>query len=148
MTVEGEPMAEAAVFTLANDLRLACQRIARRVRFESTSEVAPHQFSVLVHLRNAGPLTPTQLAAHDRVSTPSMNRTLNCLADAGLVERLPHPDDRRQVLVRSTSGGEDVVRDTIAKRDSWMVEHLDGMDAAQLALLRSAADLLLEVSDA
>lgn len=148
MTAKGEPMAEAAMFTLANDLRLACQRIARRVRFESTSQVAPHQFSVLVHLRNAGPRTPTQLAAHDRVSTPSMNRTINCLADDGLVERLPHPQDKRQVLVRTTQKGEDVVSDTIAKRDTWMVEHLEGMDAAQLELLRAATSLLLEVSDA
>ena len=36
--------------TLANDLRLACQRIARRVRFEGTADVAPHQFSVLVRV--------------------------------------------------------------------------------------------------
>lgn len=147
VTMTGDPVTEGAMFTLANDLRLACQRIARRVRFESTSDVAPHQFSVLVRLHKAGPQTPTQLAAHDRVSTPSMNRTINGLAEAGLVERLPHPDDRRQVLVRSTDKGADVVRDTIAKRDTWMIEHLEGMDEGQLELLRRAADLLLEVSD-
>ena len=35
---------------LANDLRLACMRISRRVRFESTDTVAPHQFSVMCRL--------------------------------------------------------------------------------------------------
>ena len=44
--------------------------------------------------------------------------------------------------------GEAVVRETIAQRDSWMLAHIEGLDAAQLALLRQAADLLLEVSDA
>ena len=129
---------EADMFALANDLRLACQRIARRVRFESTSAVAPHQFSVLVYLGRVGPQTPSQLAAHDKVSAPSMTRTVNCMAEDGLVEKVPHPDDGRQVLVR----------ETIAQRDSWMLAHIEGLDAAQLALLRQAADLLLEVSDA
>ena len=133
---------------LANDLRIACQRIARRVRFESTTDVAPHQFSVLVSLHRLGPRTPTQLAEADRVSTPSMTRTVNCLADAGLVERSPHPDDRRQVLVSLTAAGDQVIEDTVASRDVWMLNHLDGLDPDQLDLLRRAADLLLEVSHA
>ena len=137
---------ESEMFSLANDLRLACQRIARRVRFESTSAVAPHQFSVLVYLHRVGPQTPTQLAAHDRVSAPSMTRTINCLVDEGLVERFPHPDDRRQVFVRATEAGESVVRETIAERDTWMLKHLEDKTPEQLALLRQAADLLLEVS--
>lgn len=131
---------------LANDLRLACQRIARRVRFESSSHVAPHQFSVLYYLHKVGPQTPTALATHDRVSTPSMTRTVNCLAELGLVERLPHPDDGRQVLVRLTAAGEREVADTTAHRDTWMLTHLDGLDPEHLTLLRAAADILLEVS--
>ncbi|NHB84800.1 MarR family transcriptional regulator [Tessaracoccus sp. HDW20] len=144
----GNNAEDAPMITLANDLRLACQRIARRVRFESTTAVAPHQFSVLVYLHRIGPQTPTQLAAHDRVSAPSMTKTVNCLAEDGLVERFPHPDDRRQVLVRPTEAGHAVIRDTIAQRDTWMLEHLEGLSEEQLTLLRSAADLLLEVSDA
>lgn len=134
--------------TLANDLRIACGRISRRVRFESKSEVAPHQFSVLVTVYNAGPLTPTQLAAHDRVSTPSITRTINCLAEAGLVERLAHPDDGRQVLVQLTDAGRQVVEETRASRDMWMLEHIASLNSEQLVLLRQAADLLLEVSNA
>ncbi|MFT3888140.1 MAG: MarR family transcriptional regulator [Arachnia sp.] len=134
-------------FALANDLRLACQRIARRVRFESTTKVAPHQFSVLAHLHNAGPCTPGQLAAHDRVSPPSMTRTVNCLETEGLVCRVPHPDDGRQVLVELTAEGLAIIEHTIASRDTWMAAHLEGLDADQLALLRKAADLLLEVSN-
>ena len=69
---------------LANDLRLACQRIARRVRFEGTQAVAPHQFSVLVRVHKQ-PCTPTALAEQERVSTPSMTRTVNSLVELGLV---------------------------------------------------------------
>lgn len=142
------PTYDSELLTLANDLRVACQRIARRVRFESTSDVAPHQFSVLVGLLNGGPLTPTQLAGRDSVSTPSMTRTINCLADKGLVERSPHPDDGRQILVTLTDDGRGVIDSTIASRDTWMLNHIDGLTADQHALLRQAADLLSEVASA
>ncbi|GAB2474160.1 MarR family transcriptional regulator [Luteococcus sediminum] len=138
-------MTEPLLPDLANDLRLACQRIARRVRFEGTQQVAPHQFSVLVRVSKT-PLTPTALAERERVSTPSMTRTVNGLVDAGLVSREPHPDDRRQVLVSITPAGQRVVTETLAERDSWMMQHLQGLDADDLALLRRAADLLLEVA--
>lgn len=136
------------MFSLANDLRLACQRIARRVRFESTSEVAPHQFSVLTYLQKVGPQTPSQLAAHDRVSAPSMTRTINCMVEDGLVERFPHPDDGRQILVKPTPRGHEIIAETIASRDTWMLTHLDGLSPDELALLRKATDIMLEVSNA
>lgn len=142
------PDYDADLLILANDLRVACQRISRRVRFESTSDVAPHQFSVLVALHHAGPQTPTQLAARDAVSTPSMTRTVNCLAGKGLVERAPHPDDGRQILVSITAMGGRVVEETIASRDTWMLTHIASLDAEQLDLLRRAAGLLMEVSHA
>lgn len=138
-------MTEPLLPDLANDLRLACQRIARRVRFEGTQQVAPHQLSVLVRVSKT-PLTPTALAERERISTPSMARTVNGLVDAGLVSREPHPDDRRQVLVSITPAGQRVVTETLAERDSWMMQHLQGLDADDLALLRRAADLLLEVA--
>ena len=42
----------AAVSRLAGELRLACMRISRRVRFESTDAVAPHQFGIAVGTMN------------------------------------------------------------------------------------------------
>lgn len=142
------PDYDPQLLALANDVRVACQRISRRVRFESTSDVAPHQFSVLVHLHFAGPQTPTHLAARDAVSTPSMTRTVNCLADKGLVERSQHPDDGRQILVSLTAEGLRVVEETIANRDTWMLAHIATLEPEQLDLLRRAADLLMEVSHA
>lgn len=130
---------------LANDLRLACQRIARRVRFEGTQAVAPHQFSVLVRVHKQ-PCTPTALAEQERVSTPSMTRTVNSLVELGLVAKQAHPDDGRQLLVVSTPQGERVVQQVLAERDTWMMQHLSGLAPDQLVLLRRAADLLLEVA--
>ncbi len=140
------PEYDPELLALANDLRVACQRISRRVRFECTSDVAPHQFSVLMALHNDGPKTPTQLASRDSVSTPSMTKTVNCLADKGLVSRSAHPDDGRQVLVAITDAGEGVIEDTVASRDTWMLNHMAALGPDDLELLRRAAGLLGEVS--
>lgn len=133
---------------LANDLRRACQHVARRVRFESTSELPPHQMSVLMWLNHEGPKTPTQIAERERVSTPSVTRTLNCLAEQGCVVRSPHPDDRRQILVSATARGTELVERTIAERDTWMLRRLGELDDEDLALARAAADLLSRLADA
>ncbi|AKT52486.1 MarR family transcriptional regulator [Arsenicicoccus sp. oral taxon 190] len=129
---------------LAVDLRLACQRVSRRVRFEGTHEVAPHQASVLFRLDE--PRTPGELAEIERVSAPSMTRTVGCLVEAGLVRRDPHPTDGRQVLVSLTSEGSELIRSIRARRDSWMVERLESLTPQQRQILEQAAPLLLEVA--
>ncbi len=68
------------------------------MRFESTHEVPPHQFSVLVRLEEA-PRTPGELADIERVSAPSMTRTVAALVQRGLVERTADPSDGRQVIL-------------------------------------------------
>src|ERR1035437_11000414 len=89
---------------LANDLRLACMRISRRVRFESTQLVAPHQLSVMARLE-AHALTPRELAAIECVSPPSMTRTVGALVERGLVARQDDPLDGRQVFLSLTAQG-------------------------------------------
>ena len=68
------PFTRAELISLSNDIRLACMRISRRVRFESDREMAPHQFSVLCRLEGT-PRTNSELAEIERVSAPSMKRT-------------------------------------------------------------------------
>ena len=89
---------------LTSDLRMACMRISRRVRFESTAPVAPHQFSVLARLEEQ-PRTPKELAAIEKVSAPSMTRTVAGLVEGGLVARADDPADGRQVILSLTAEG-------------------------------------------
>ncbi len=131
---------------LASQVRLTCQRISRRVRFEGTHEVAPHQFSVMARLADGGDSTPTQLAEIERVSTPSITRTLNCLQESGIVTRTPHPTDGRQVTVSLTEEGRAIVQRTRAQRDSWMAERLATLDADQLDIVQQAIEILAEVA--
>lgn len=129
------------VSALSEDLRLACMRISRRIRFESTGEVAPHQFSVLARLED-GPLTPRALADIEKVSAPSMTRTVGCLADDGLVERHDDPQDGRRILVELTAEGRSTLQRTRRRRDRWMSERVEELTGEEQATLVAASEIL------
>lgn len=131
---------------LAVELRLACMRISRRVRFESADDqLPPHQFSVLARLDRAA-ATPGELAEIEKVSAPSMTRTVSALVQAGLVGREDNPADRRQVVLRLTDSGREQLRDVRARRDVWMSTRLAQLPERDLAALRAAAPLLAQVA--
>lgn len=137
-------MTSDALLSLASELRIACQRVSRRVRFESSSELAPHLVSALANIRK-GPVTPGDLAEIERVSAPSMTRTINCLVERGLVVREVHPSDGRSRVVTLTDQGAAVLDRTARARDDWMVHQLEGLTDAERALLREATDVLNRV---
>ncbi|UTT66485.1 MarR family transcriptional regulator [Janibacter sp. CX7] len=134
-------LGDDGVSALSEDLRLACMRISRRVRFESVDVIAPHQFSVLARLED-GPLTPRALADIEKVSAPSMTRTVGCLADEGLVERHDDPEDGRRVLVELTTAGREALTETRRRRDKWMTERVAELSGADQATLQAASAIL------
>lgn len=136
----------AAVSALAGELRLACMRISRRVRYESTDLIAPHHFSVMCRLEES-PRTPGELADIERVSAPSMTRTVAGLVDLGYVERTPDPTDKRQVIVALTDEARKVLKDTRRKRDAWMSVRVGHLDPEEQAVLLRASEILTKVAN-
>jgi DNA-binding MarR family transcriptional regulator len=130
---------------LANDLRLACMRISRRVRFESTQDVAPHQFSVMARLEDNA-LTPRELAGIECVSPPSMTRTVAGLVERGLVTRTDDPLDGRQVFISLTAEGMSLLSETRRRRDAWMASRLKGISAEEREVLVKATAILTRVA--
>jgi len=130
---------------LANDLRLACMRISRRVRFESTQLVAPHQLSVMARLEDNA-LTPRDLAAIECVSPPSMTRTVAALVESGLVARQDDPLDGRRVFLSLTPPGRLALKETRRKRDAWMASRLKGISAEEREVLIRASVILTRLA--
>jgi len=139
------PGAATSVSALAGDLRLACMRISRRVRFESTGALPPHQFSVLVRLDNV-PSTPRELADIEKVSAPSMSRTVGSLVARGLVARQADPMDGRQVILSLTAEGRAVLHDIRRRRDEWMAIRLRSLLPGERAILVEATAILSRVA--
>lgn len=117
-------------------------RLSRRLRQERKSELTANQLSVLGTLLTSGPLTPSAIAAYERVQPPSMTRTINCLDEAGLVTRGQHPDDGRQVIVTISPKGEDVLATERARRDQWLALRIAELGVADRKLLRESAVVL------
>ncbi len=130
---------------LASDLRLACMRISRRVRFESSHDVAPHQFSVLCRLEDA-PRTPGELAEIERVAKPSMTRTVGALVERGLVSRQDDPTDGRQVILALTAEGRRTMTGIRRKRDAWMASRVSHLSPQEQEILARATEILTRVA--
>lgn len=123
-------------------LAQAVARLNRRLRQERQSELSPTHLAVLGTVRKLGPATPTQIAARERVQPPSITRSLNCLAERGLITREPDPGDRRQVVVTISDLGEKTLADERDRRDAWLESRLAALDPAERATIAAATDLL------
>ena len=129
---------------LAHDLRIACMRVARRVRFDADNTVPPHLFSVLVRLAEQ-PRTVGELAGIEQVSPPSMSRTASQLCEAGYAVRMSDEHDGRLVRLALTPLGQETVRTERAHRDRWFTERLEDLSAEDQRLLHRATELLEEL---
>lgn len=89
--------------------------------------------------------TPGRLAERMDLSSGAMTNRLDRLEQAGLIRRLPDPDDRRRVVVELTDHGRETYRDAVgaqAKKEALVTAALNEREKAQLnALLRQ---LMLE----
>ena len=73
-------------------------------------QLSPSARGVLAVVEGAGqPLEPSIIADRLVVTTGSMTSLLDNLEKRGLVRRLPHPEDRRKLLVDITPEARDVV---------------------------------------
>jgi DNA-binding MarR family transcriptional regulator len=124
-------------------LRMSTLRLARRLRAERVDpSLSDGQFAVLGWLHKHGPMTLTQLAERERVSAPSMNRTVNCLQDVGYLVREADDADRRRSNIRLTDAGRDIVTTTLKQRDAWLTTRLRDLSKEDRATLARAAELM------
>jgi DNA-binding MarR family transcriptional regulator len=138
-----------ATRTPANDdeLRMLLQRVARRIRNNrADGTMSDTQMGVLFRVE-VSPATPSQLAERERVTPPSMNRTLNALEQAGLVARSPDPDDARKVIVTITPAGDAVIAETRRLRTRWFSQQLAELTPDERATLEAVVPVLRRISE-
>ena len=128
---------------LAHDLRLAVMRFSRRLRNQrvDTSVTLTH-LAALSTLKRHGPMSPGELAGHERVQPPSMTRVVVALEAKGLVTRTPHPTDGRQVIIGLTSAADELLSAEARAREAWLSERLQELPAEEREVLREAAVII------
>jgi len=131
-----------------SELRVTIQRLARRLRSErADNNVTDGQFSVLCVLAEDGPLGLGDLSESERVTPPSMNRTVNALVESGYATRNGSPDDGRKVLIDVTESGHNIIRETRRRRDVWFSRRLADLSPEQRHALELCAPVLRELAD-
>lgn len=128
---------------LAAELRTSVMRLARRLRrMRADTSLGLGQLAALGTLDRHGPMTPGELAAHERVQPPSMSRIVKALEETGYVTRTPHPTDGRQVVLALTPAGERMLKEDRRYREAWLAQRLRDLSAEDRDLLRRAAEVL------
>lgn len=91
---------------------------------------------VLFQLRN-GPMTLSELAETQGFDAPYTTLIVDKLESHGLVERQPHPDDKRRKLVALTAAGQVSIATAYAilRRPPAAMEELPGKDLERLTKL-------------
>ncbi|MBX0301705.1 MarR family transcriptional regulator [Cryobacterium sp. 1639] len=137
-----------SVAELSHDFRLANGRLARRVRQEQAdNELTSGQFSALGAVFRLGPMTLSALSEEERVTPPSMNRTVNALVEAGLVDRAGSAEDGRKVVLTVTDTGLALVRETRKRRDDWIARRILKLTPDQRQVLAAATDIMKELAN-
>src|SRR5437764_10931531 len=118
-------------------------RFSRRLRNQrvDTSVTLTH-LAALSTLKRHGPMSPGELAAHERVQPPSMTRVVVALEGMGLATRTPHPTDGRQVVIDLTPAAEILLGDEARAREAWLSGRLQELSAEEREVLRDAAVIM------
>jgi DNA-binding MarR family transcriptional regulator len=130
---------------LAHRLRPVIARLARRMRQQAGGDLSPTQGAALNTIACHGPLTPSELAAREKIQRPTATRVLARLEEAGLIARAADPADRRSSLVAVTPEGDALLAATRERKDLYLAARLDRLSAEDLAALDRAAGILERV---
>jgi len=134
---------------LAHDVRIAVMRLARRLRSERPeSGLTLTQLAALATVERHGPVTPGELAAHERVSPPSMTRVIAALERNNLLIRTAHPTDGRQSLISLSDAGEALLAADRSRREAWLGRQLGALGADQRAAVHAALPVLERLAEA
>ncbi|GGP16804.1 MarR family transcriptional regulator [Nonomuraea glycinis] len=132
---------------LASALRVSLARLTRRLRRQAAAHsLTPTQFATLAAVERHSSITPGELAGLEKVQPPSMTRVVAALEERGLLQRAPHPTDRRQVTVSVTEAARQLLKEERARKEAWLTQRLMELTPEERSILRQAAPILEKLS--
>ena len=129
----------------AAHLRTAIVRTARRLRQEAaaeTSGLTPTSVAALATIERHGPLTPSEIAAIERVKRPTITRTLGCLEREGLIDRAADPADGRSSLVSVNGAGRERLRRLRGRKNAYLARRMRDLSDGEVETLERATEIL------
>jgi DNA-binding MarR family transcriptional regulator len=129
----------AAHEDVASRLRIAINRMQRRLRQQSLAGLSPAQASALGSVARIGRPTLGELASIEQVQPPTMTKIVASLAEAGMVTRVIDDADRRSARVHITPAGTRALERMRTLKNAFLVRRLSELSAEEQ---EHAADLV------
>ena len=142
-----QPDELAAARALSEELRAVLHHLLRRLRREGHDLGISrlHAFLLAAILEHPG-IGVGELAALERLRGPTISGHIKAMEALGLVERGPHPDDRRRVGLLATAKGSRTIEAIRRSRTDWLAEKLAALSPAARAAIRDAIAPLEEIA--
>jgi len=121
---------DAITDALLTASRLLVAISARSIADVDESITIP-QFRSLVILSSRGSMNLATLAGLLGVQPSTTGRMVDRLVTAGLIDRQPHPNSRRELLVELSTPGHELVRKVMARRRKEMARVVQNMPALE-----------------
>jgi DNA-binding MarR family transcriptional regulator len=132
-------------------LRVAVGRLHRRLAQRASGELTFAQISALVTVEKHGPIRQGELAgelaAREKVAAPSMTRTVGGLIEAGLVEKIPDPEDGRSCHIVVTPAAHALLDKVRSERAAMLTERVSRLTADQYATLVAALPVIEQLAE-
>jgi DNA-binding MarR family transcriptional regulator len=135
-------MRTTTTLDLAVRLRLAITRTSRRLRQEAGPGLSPTLTAALATVDRHGPLTPSELAARERVQRPTATRLVSRLEELGLLQRAADPQDRRSSLLSVTPEGRELLGEMRKRKTAYLAHRIEGLEREDRTTLDRAAAIL------
>ena len=126
-------------------LRLAVNRMARRLRQEANTQLGPASIAALATIERSGPLTPSEVARVEGIQRPTATRILSRLTEAGLVSRTTDPSDGRSSIVQVTADGRKTLNRLRKRKTAYLARTMRALPDDDVATLTRAAEILEQV---
>lgn len=133
---------------LVDILERSVFRLYRNLRRETAREGLSPQDPVLLKQigRNPG-IGVSELAALERLRTPTITSHTNRLESAGLIRKVPDAADRRRVGLHLTAKGDKAIERVIAIRHALIAERIATLSDAEISALEAAAASLFKLGE-
>jgi MarR family transcriptional regulator for hemolysin len=137
--------------SIAESKRLLAHKMAPVARgWRQLADSALAEFGVsnsagwcLIHIdRMGGDVRQAELAESLDISQPSLVRTLDQVQSAGLVVRMPHPEDKRSNIIGLTPAGQDLVGRIEERLGLLRADLLQGVPDEAIMIMVEMLDLL------
>jgi DNA-binding MarR family transcriptional regulator len=120
-------------------------RIEQQLQSKLTAEfgMSLARFDMLSQLERApAGLTMTELSRQMMVSNGATTSLVDRLAEDGLLQRAPHPSDRRTTIISLTDAGRARFLEIAQEHEGWVIGLLDGLSSEAKAELLSGLGAL------